>query len=64
MQPNDFVWNQIYKGSIARGAKQGVAHKHAVTGSERYRKNQFSGKAVNFIEQCIKDAVKESKMHK
>lgn len=64
MQPNDFVWTQIYKGAISRGCKQGIAHKHAVTGSEKYRKNQFTGKAVNFIEDCIKAAVKESKMVK
>ena len=60
MQPNDFVYNQIYKGSLQKGAKETKAHEMAVRGLEPYKRHQFK-KPSHLIEDFIKKAVKESK---
>lgn len=62
--PKDFVYMSIYRGAISRGAAESVARHRAQIGSENFRKNKFTGKAVNYIEQEIKEAVKLSKNYK
>lgn len=62
MQPNDFVFNQIYKGALNQGAKEDSAHRFAVIGLDKFKKGKYGGaKVSHLIEQCIKDAKRESK---
>lgn len=60
MQPNDFVFLQIYRGAIKAGAKERAAKDHAIMGSEDFRRNSFK-KASHLIEERIKAAKRESK---
>jgi len=57
----DFVFNQIYKGALAAGAKEKQAKDHAVMGLNDYKKGKFQGKASKLIEDRIKQAKRKSK---
>jgi len=56
---NDFVFDQIYKGALAAGAKEKAAHDHALMGVDDYKKGKFQGKASKLIESRIKLAKKK-----
>jgi len=60
---NDFVYNQVYKGSIKKGASQAESTNAAVKAVDDYKKNKFKGKVFNLIESAIKEAVKISKVY-
>jgi hypothetical protein len=64
MQPNDFVFSQIYKGALKSGATERFAHRHAVMGLEDYKKSKIATKVSKLIEQRIKDAIKDTKRAK
>jgi hypothetical protein len=64
MKPKDFVYNQAFRGAMAKGAAEKFAHEKAVQGTQNYLKSAFVGKAGNYIEQQIKEAVRLSKMAK
>ena len=62
MMPNDFVFNQIYKGALNAGANERAAHNNALLGLEDYKKHKLGTKKVSsLIETRIKQAKKESK---
>lgn len=42
MEPNDFVYQQIYKGSLAAKVNEGVARGHAVMGLDSFKKGKFT----------------------
>ena len=60
MKPEDFVYDQIYKGALSKGASDRCAKDSAVIGIDEYRKNKIVGKVSNLIEARIKAAVKQS----
>ncbi len=64
MTPGDFVYMQIYKGSLSSGAVERIAKEQAQIGTENYRKNNFQGKVSALITSRIKEAVKLSKAYK
>ena len=55
MKPNDFVYMQIYKGALAKGAKERAAHNNAILGLEDFKKGRFS-KTSKLIEERIRMA--------
>jgi len=57
---NDFIYNQVLKGALHRGASQTMSTNEAVQAVEKYKKGQFK-KAIDLIELHIKQAVKLSK---
>ena len=61
MQPNDFVYQQIYKGALSKGASERAAHNNALLGLEDYKKNKIFKKVSYLIEDRVKQAVKETK---
>jgi len=61
MSPEDFVYNQIFKGALNKKASQNNAQKQAVIGMEKYKKGKISKKVSHLIEQGIAEAVKDSK---
>lgn len=62
MLPKDFVYNQIYKGALGKGASEAFAHQRATMGVNNYLKGNFKGKAINFVESEIKEAVRLTKL--
>lgn len=60
MQPNDFVYQSIYRGAIKSGAAEKSAKDHAIMGLEDCMRNRFK-KASELIEERIMTAKKESK---
>lgn len=61
MKPEDFIYNQIFKGSLKAGAKQDAAHRHAVMGLDEYKKGKMAGgRASKLIERHI-SAAKQGK---
>ncbi len=59
MSPSDFVFDQIYRGSLNKGASQASAQKHAMIGTDEYKKGKTSGKRVShLIERHIMEAKK------
>jgi len=58
MQSTDFVYQQIYKGSLSQGAKEKAAHDAAVMGLGDYKKGKFK-KAQDLIKQYIQKAKKQ-----
>lgn len=62
MQPNDFVYQQIYKGCLAKGVKEGIARDAAIMGLGAYKKGKHGGKKVaDLIANSITQANKISK---
>jgi len=61
MMPEDFVYNQIFKGALSENALERHAHNHAVLGLEDYKKNKIAKKVSHLIQDRIKQAVKDSK---
>ena len=62
MNPSDFVYDQIYRGSLNAGASQASAQKHAVIGTDEYKKGKTSGKKVShLIERHIVEAKRVKK---
>jgi len=61
MSPNDFVFNQIYKGALAKKATERAAHNAALNGLEFYKKHKISKKVSGLIAENIAAAVKASK---
>lgn len=58
----DFIWDQIYKGALAGGAKERIAKDSAVAGLEDYKKGRFKkGGAGGLVKSAIALAVKRSK---
>ncbi len=55
MQP-DFIYNSIYKGALAQGAKEKAARDCAIMGLDDYKKGKFTGRASKLIESRIKEA--------
>lgn len=58
--PNNFVYDQIYKGAMAKGATERNAYDCAVRGLEDYKKGKFK-KAIELIEGKISEAKRLSK---
>ena len=54
MNPNDFVYTQIYKGALNVGASALSAQQSAAIGSDEYRKGKFGKKVSHLIEEKIK----------
>lgn len=62
MDPFDFVYEQVYKGALNKGVKEGIARDQAVIALDAYKKGKFSGAKVGkFIEDQIKVAKMKSK---
>lgn len=62
MMPNDFVFDQIYKGALKAGATERHSHNNAMLGLDDYKKHKLGAKKVSsLIETRIKTAVKESR---
>jgi len=61
MMPDDFVFNQIFKGAIAKKASDRHAHKHAVMGLADYKKSKNKKRVSFLIEDRIKQAVADTK---
>jgi len=64
MLPKDFVYTQIYKGSLAKGASEQFSRERAQMGVSNYIKNNFKGKAVAHVENEIKEAARLTKLAK
>ena len=58
---DNFVFDQIYKGSINGGATERNAHNAAVIGLEEYKKGRYARKVSSLIQDKIKQAIKGSK---
>ena len=56
----DFVYQQVFSGALKKGASQTQARNFAVIASEKYRKGQYSKKALDLITENISLAVKQS----
>jgi len=54
---NDFIYNQVLKGSLHKGASQTMSTNEAVQAVEKYKRGEFK-RAVDLIEFHIKQAVK------
>lgn len=62
MKPNDFVYQQIYKGALAKKVNERVAHQQALIGLDKYKKSAMGGAKVSkFIEDQIAIAKRLSK---
>lgn len=61
MIPDDFVYNQIFKGAISQGAKERHAHSNAVLGLEDYKKHKIAKRVSHLIEGRIKKALQDTK---
>jgi len=61
MTPQDFVFEQTYKGAKKGGASERNAHAHAQIALDIYKKNKFSGKVSELIKLYISMAVKATK---
>lgn len=63
----DFVYEQIFKGAINKGAKELHARDHAVMGLDDFKKGKIATKkskkrtVANLIDERIDQAVKDSK---
>lgn len=58
MEPTDFVYLQIYKGSLAAGAKEKAARDQAIIGLDKYKKSNFRKKVTDLISHHITQAKK------
>lgn len=61
MSPDDFVYNQIFKGALAKNSSDRHAHKHAVIGLADYKKSKNKNRVSFLIEERIKQAVADTK---
>ena len=63
MNPQEFIYYQIYEGALKAEAKERQALNAATTGLEDFRKGGLGGvgKISKLIESKIKEAVKLSK---
>lgn len=57
MSPEDYIYNQIYKGALSVGASEQFAKDNAVTGLSDWKKGKFK-KVIDLIEEKIKQAKK------
>jgi len=57
MNAIDYVYNQVYKTALAKGAKDSDALSAAITAVEKFKKNKFK-KVTTLISDKIKEAVK------
>ena len=57
----DFVFTQIYKGSIREGVSEGLSHNTAILGVEDYKKGRYQGKPAKMIQDRIAAAKKAHK---
>ena len=61
MNAADFVYNQVYKGALAKGAKESKARDAAIMAVNDYKKSRLGGKKVShLIERYIKEAKRKS----
>ena len=60
MNPSDFIFTNIYKGSLAKGVEEKIAHEQAQIGMDDYYKNKFVN-ASKLINDKITMAVKLQK---
>lgn len=49
----DFVFTQIYKGSIREGVSERLSHNTAMIGVEDYKKGRYQGKPSKMIQERI-----------
>lgn len=62
MNPNDFVYQSIYKGCKSAGVTESIAHSQSVIGLDKYKKGAIGGMKVgDFIKSMIIQAKKMSK---
>jgi len=61
MNPGDFVYNEIFRGALAKKATERAAHTNAQIGLEDYNKNKIGKKVSHLIEERIKKAVTDTK---
>ncbi len=61
MNANDFVFNQIYRGCLAKGATERAAKDAAVMAMNDYRKGKYAKKPKELIENAIKKVKKVKK---
>lgn len=61
MNPSDFVYNQVYKGLLAKGCPDRIAHQKAVKALEDYKKGKMDKKVSHLIEGAIRSGMKEAK---
>lgn len=61
MMPDDFVFNQIFKGALNQKASERCAHNNALLGLEDYKKNRIASKVSKLIQDRIKRAVADTK---
>lgn len=57
MQAKDYVFEQIYKGALAAGAKERAAHSFAIIGMDRWAKNKFK-KTSALVREMIQEALR------
>jgi len=57
MSPEDYIYDQIYKGALKAGAGEKSAKLHAVLGLERWKKGKFD-KTAKLVEEMIQSAKK------
>lgn len=60
MKPNDFIFNEVYRGAIKGGAKEPIAKDQAVQAMDDYAKGKFK-KPLDLILARIQMAKKLSK---
>lgn len=60
---DDFIYNQVLKGALSKGASQTQAKNQAITAMENYKKGKFK-KASKLIEESIATAVRITKQTK
>lgn len=61
MEPSDFIFNQVYKGAMAKGVVERIAHNAAVIALDDFKKGRFSGKASKLIADRIAAAKRVQK---
>lgn len=60
MKASDLIYNEIYKGVLAKGGRENMACQYAAMGVEDYRKNR-AGRPMQIIQNRIKQAIKAGK---
>ena len=64
MNPQNFVYKQVFNGATAKKAKPSIARSCAQEALEKFNRGQLGGKnrkASHLIEDYIKKAVEDSK---
>lgn len=59
MKPDDFVYNQVYKGLLNAGVSQLTAQQQAVIALEKYKKSSHGARSAgDFIKKQIQQGKK------